>query len=130
MHELSVAQEILKIVDEYLPNPTPNSVKYVKLKVGKFSNILIDSLSFCYEALIDNTPLQGSKLKIIEMPVRIRCTNCNNEFEIETPVFACPVCGHNQLKIISGTEMRVEEIELFDENESIIENNSQLKEKE
>ena len=114
MHELSVAQEILKIVDQYLPDPSPNSVKFVKIKVGKFSNILTDSLSFCYEALVDNTPLQGSKLKIEEIPVKISCSNCNREFEIEPPVFSCPGCEHNYIRIISGTELQVKEIELND----------------
>lgn len=114
MHELSVAQEILKIVDHYLPDPSPNSVKFIKIKVGKFSNILTDSLAFCYEALVDSTPLQGSKLKIEESPVKISCSNCNQEFEIEPPVFSCPGCTHNHIRIISGTELQVEEIELND----------------
>lgn len=117
MHELSVAQEILKIVDQYLPNPSPNSVKSVKIKVGKFSNILTESLSFCYQALIDNTPLQGSKLKIVEIPVKISCSNCNQEFELEPPVFSCPGCANNQIRIVSGTELQVEEIELNDKIE-------------
>jgi hydrogenase nickel incorporation protein HypA/HybF len=114
MHELSIAQEILRIVDQYLPNPTPDSVKYVKIKVGKLANILNDSLSFCYDALTENTPLAGSKLQITELPIKILCVSCNKESEIEPPVFACPDCGNNQLKIISGTELQVDEIELND----------------
>ncbi|GAB4298619.1 MAG: hydrogenase maturation nickel metallochaperone HypA [Ignavibacteriaceae bacterium] len=115
MHELSIAQEILRIVNEYLPEPTPNSVKSVKVRVGRLSNILTDSLTFCYEALTDQTPLEGSKLEIIELPVKISCANCGSESEIEPPVFACPACGNNQIKIVTGTELRVDEIELFDE---------------
>jgi hydrogenase nickel incorporation protein HypA/HybF len=114
MHELSVAQEILEIVKQYLPNPLPGSVKSIKLNVGRLSNILPDSLSFCYEALTEKTPLEDSKLVINELPLLISCPNCKAESEIELPVFACPSCGHNQIKIISGTELNVDEIELFD----------------
>jgi len=114
MHELSVAQEILGIVNQCLPNPKPQSVKSVKVIVGKLSNILPDSLSFCYEALISDTPLKGSKLDILEFPVKIGCNTCNEESEIEPPVFACPKCGNNQIRIVSGTELLVEAIELFD----------------
>jgi len=57
----------------------------------------------------------GAKLEIVEIPVSIICNNCNITSEIEPPVFACPDCGNNQIKIISGTEMRVDEIELNDE---------------
>ena len=35
MHELSVAQEILEIVHQYVPDPKPNTVKSVKVKVGR-----------------------------------------------------------------------------------------------
>ena len=115
MHELSVAQEILGIVNQYLPNPVPNTVKSVKIKVGKLSNILTDSLIFCYDALTTQTPLEGSKLEVVELSVIISCISCNKESEIEPPFFACPVCGNNQIKIISGTELQVDEIELFDE---------------
>jgi len=119
MHELSVAQEILGIVSQYVPNPSSGSVKSVKVQIGKLSNILSDSLTFCYEALTNKTPLEGSKLEIIEMPVTISCLECRKKSEIEPPVFVCPVCGNNQIKIISGTELRVDEIELFDEDQSI-----------
>ena len=115
MHELSVAQEILSIVYQYLPNPKSQSVKSVKVIVGKLSNILPDSLSFCYEALVSDTPLKGSKLDILEFPIKIGCNTCNEESVIELPVFACPKCGNNQIRIVSGTELQVDEIELFEE---------------
>ena len=130
MHELSIAQEILRIVHQYVPDSQPNNIKSVKVSIGKMSNILIDSLTFCFEAITSGSPLVGTKLEIIETPLKINCLNCLKESEIEPPVFACPVCGQNQIKIISGTEMRVEEIELFDEIESANANESQLKEKE
>jgi hydrogenase nickel incorporation protein HypA/HybF len=130
MHELSIAQEILRIVHQYVPDPQPNNIKSVKVSIGKMSNILTDSLTFCFEAITSDSALNGTKLEIIENPVKIICLNCSKESEIEPPVFACPVCGHNQIKIISGTEMRVEEIELFDELEPTSESDDQIKEKE
>jgi hydrogenase nickel incorporation protein HypA/HybF len=115
MHELSVAQEILRIVHQYIPDSKPSTVKSVKVSVGKLSNILADSLTFCFEAITGDTPLNGSKLEIIELPVKIQCSNCNKVSEIDDPVFACPHCGDNKINIISGTELKVDEIELFDE---------------
>ncbi len=114
MHELSVAQEILEIVNQYVPDPKPNSVKSVRVKVGKLSNILTDSLTFCFDAITNDTPLSGVRLEMIEIPVKIKCTGCNKESEIEPPVFVCPICGDNQIRIVSGTELWVDEIELFD----------------
>ena len=114
MHELSAAQEIVEILHQYLPNPKPNSVKSIKIIVGKMSNILPDSLTFCFEAITSDTSLKGAKLEIIETPVIINCLNCGKASEIELLLFACPVCGNNKIKIVSGTDLLVNEIELFD----------------
>jgi hydrogenase nickel incorporation protein HypA/HybF len=119
MHELSVAQEILGIVLQYVPEPKPDTVKSVKVSVGKLSNILKDSLTFCFEAITSDTPLKGTKLEVIELPVKIQCSGCSEVSEIDEPVFACPNCGDNKIKVISGTELKVDEIELFDENQSV-----------
>jgi len=120
MHELSVAQEIINIVNNYLPDPKTTNVKAVKVKVGKLSNILPDSLTFCFEALTNESHLKGSKLEIVEIPVKVLCLKCNGESEIENPVFACPKCSNNKLKMISGMELQVDEIELFDEIKEVI----------
>ncbi|HEY6626838.1 MAG TPA: hydrogenase maturation nickel metallochaperone HypA [Ignavibacteriaceae bacterium] len=119
MHELSVAQEILGIVHQYVPNPKPDTVKSVKVSVGRLSNVLKNSLTFCFEAITSDTPLKGTMLVIIELPVKIQCSSCNEVSEIDEPVFTCPNCGDNQIKVISGTELKVDEIELFDENQSV-----------
>lgn len=119
MHELSVAQEILRIVHQYIPDPKPNTVKSVKVSIGKLSNVLKDSLTFCFDAITSDTPLKGTTLEIIELPVKIQCASCNEVAEIDEPVFACPNCGDNEIIVISGTELKVDEIELFDENQSV-----------
>jgi hydrogenase nickel incorporation protein HypA/HybF len=128
MHELSIAQEILGIVNQHVLDPKPNTVKSVRVKVGKLSNILTDSLTFCFDAITSDTPLSGVRLEVIEIPVKINCTSCNRESEIEPPVFACPICGNNQIRIVSGTELQVDEIELFDEITSISEFRNQDRE--
>jgi len=119
MHELSVAQEILGIVHQYVPDPKPNTVKSVKVSIGKLSNVLKDSLTFCFDAITSDTPLKGTTLEIVEIPVKIQCASCNEISELDEPAFACPNCGDNQIKVISGTELKVDEIELFDEDQSV-----------
>ncbi|MCU0415264.1 MAG: hydrogenase maturation nickel metallochaperone HypA [Ignavibacteriaceae bacterium] len=119
MHEISVAQEIFRIVHQYVPDPKPNTVKSVKVSIGKLSNVLKDSLTFCFDAITSDTPLKGTRLDIIELPVKIQCASCNEVAEIDEPVFVCPNCGENQIIVISGTELKVDEIELFDENQFV-----------
>lgn len=115
MHELSIAQEILEIVNQYVPDPVENKVSIVKVKIGKLSNILPDTLTFCFDALISETPLNGAKLMINHIPLTIKCKRCNKNSEIEKLAFACIHCGSNNINVIAGNELQVEEIEINDE---------------
>lgn len=114
MHELSIAHEIIGIVQENLPAGNSHSVKTVKLKIGKLTNILPDSLTFCFDALIKDTELDGAKLDIQHIPITLQCNICSAVSEIEGFAFACPSCGSAEIKTIAGDELRVSEIELND----------------
>lgn len=114
MHELSVAQEIIGIVQENLPGGNNHCVKTVKLKIGKLTNILPDSLTFCFEALTKDTALDGAQLDIQHIPITLQCNGCRAVSEIEGFVFACPSCGSADIKTIAGDELQVSEIEIRD----------------
>jgi len=115
MHELSIAQSIIDIIYQNVPSEKYSSVQTVNIKIGKFSNILTDSLLFCFNALVKDSPIKDASLIIKDIPVRIKCKNCKSISEIEPPVFICPKCKSNSINIISGMEMQVEDIELKEE---------------
>ncbi|MFH1198434.1 MAG: hydrogenase maturation nickel metallochaperone HypA [bacterium] len=116
MHELSVAQEIINIAQQYLPENN-SEVKSVKLKIGKLSSILVDSLLFCFDAVSKGTPLHEAKLLIEEEPITINCGECMSESILHEIEFVCPVCGSTSIEVISGTEMHIMEIELNEKPE-------------
>ncbi len=114
MHELSVAENIIEIVQEHLQGDQKNAVKKVKVKVGKLTNILVDSLIFGFEVLTKETNLDGSELEIEVIPIKIRCEACGENSTVDGFLFSCPLCQSSSIKIISGYELMVNEIELKD----------------
>lgn len=64
MHELSIAQSILVIVRQHLPEDRNREVKSVKLKVGNLSGIVPESLQFCFQMASEGTEMQGARLEI------------------------------------------------------------------
>ena len=114
MHELSIAHEIIGIVKENLPAGNDRFVKTVTLKIGKLTNILPDSLTFCFEALIKDTPLDGARLDIRQIPITLQCNQCKARSEIEGFAFVCPSCGSAHIKTVAGDELQVAEIEITD----------------
>ena len=114
MHELSVAQEIFSLVLNHVEERRLKSVLNVKVKIGRLSNVLHDSLLFCFDAVKAGTKLENASLVIVESPVMVLCQGCNSTTEIEPPRFICGACGCINVKMISGTELLLHQIELND----------------
>lgn len=118
MHELSIAQNILEIVHQYVPADELENVKFVKVKIGEVAGIVIDSLAFGYESITINTPLEHSKLDIENIPFKVQCSFCNNIFTNEFGFTVCPECNSTKTSILSGMELQVTEVMLKEkENE-------------
>ena len=113
MHELGIAQEILNIAGQYIPQNS-NHVKSVTVKIGKLSNVFVDSLQFGYEVLSESTPFQNSELIVEEIPVTIKCNSCASTQVINGLEYLCKNCGSPDIKVISGNELQLVEIEVDD----------------
>ena len=120
MHELSIARDILDIVNQYVAPEQMNAVRSVRLKVGKLSGIVPESLEFCFSAVVSDTPLAQANLEIERIPTRAECPDCGNSFLIDDPAFLCPRCGSTSIRVVSGTELQVVEIELADQETEVI----------
>lgn len=113
MHELSIAQEIINIVKSSLPE-NYTKVKSIKLKVGKLSGVLIESLEFCFDSIITQTELDGAKLEVEEIPIKIKCIDCNTESILDEPIFQCSKCDSFNVQLLTGKELSITEIEIED----------------
>ena len=116
MHELSIAQSILEIVHEYIPGPRSATVQSIKVRLGMLSGVVPESLDFCFSAITSDTSLKRAKLNIERVETQLHCADCGETSTIDGPPLLCPECGGHDIKLISGAELQVVEIELA-ENE-------------
>ena len=114
MHELGIAQNILEIVQQAVPKEQTAAVRSIRIRVGPLSGVVPDSLEFCFGAIVEGTPLGQARLQIEETAVQTECAACGNTLPVEGIAFACPGCGSAEIKLVSGTELQVVEIELAD----------------
>ncbi|HJT57460.1 MAG TPA: hydrogenase maturation nickel metallochaperone HypA [Ktedonobacteraceae bacterium] len=113
MHELAIAESIVEAVGAKATACNAARVKSVRLKIGEASSVVIDSLTFCFEMLIDLDPiLSGAQLLTDTVPHRARCRHCNKEFAVANFVAQCPTCQEWSDEIVSGTEMQIVEMEI------------------
>lgn len=117
MHELSVAQNILDIVQQSVPKDELADVRIVRLKLGMFSGVVADSLDFCFSAISAETPLAKARLEFEHIPFVVKCHQCQKTFENDIGFVVCPECGGVETAVLSGRELQVTEIELENEKD-------------
>jgi hydrogenase nickel incorporation protein HypA/HybF len=117
VHELPVTQSIVESVIEEMNSLRLERVGAVHLKLGRMTTFVPDCIKFYYEALIANTPLEGSRLIIEEIDVTGRCNSCCRQLAFDEPFFICPECGSVDIEIISGQELLIDTLEVPDEGE-------------
>lgn len=112
MHELSIAKEIIKIVDEIIPQKQKKEIEFVLIHVGKNSNIVASSLEFSLVALLPDTDFPQAKFIMKSIPISIYCPICEKDFSMVTFQFFCPTCQSSEIEVTTGNELEVKEIKL------------------
>jgi hydrogenase nickel incorporation protein HypA/HybF len=108
---MSLAQNILDIVDEYMKEEDGKLLQ-VAVEVGELVAVVPDSLEFCYDALVENTKYHGSKIAIKILPLSATCANCSKTFNIKEFNFICPLCQSADVSVESGQELRISHLEV------------------
>jgi hydrogenase nickel incorporation protein HypA/HybF len=114
MHELSVAQGIVDIVRQHVPDADLPNVRTVKLKIGTVAGIVQDSLEFSFGVITAETPLAGAALAVETIPFTVKCRKCGAESVNDMGIILCSQCGSSDTTIIAGTELQIAAIELED----------------
>jgi hydrogenase nickel incorporation protein HypA/HybF len=111
MHEMSITQGIIDICEQHAQG---RRVLSVDVEIGELSSVVPDAVEFCFEACSQGTLLEGARIKIIRIPGRGKCLECQCETALTALFEACQACGGYQIRVVSGEEMRVKEIEIED----------------
>lgn len=108
MHELSITQDMVALVDEKAEG---RQVIRISLAIGRLSGIIADAVRFCFDVCAKSTAAEGARLEIEEIPGRGRCADCHRELELDLPYGQCE-CGSMRIDLIEGTDIRVTEMEV------------------
>ena len=115
MHELGIAQSILEIVRQAVPETQRTCVRTIRVRTGLLSGVVPDSLEFCFGAILSDSDMPQAGLRVEQIPATLRCRRCNSSFETDDFEFVCRSCGGSDLELVSGKELEVVDIELAEE---------------
>jgi hydrogenase nickel incorporation protein HypA/HybF len=112
MHEMSLAEGVLQLVEDTARREKASRVKLVVLEIGRLSSVEPEAIKFCFEAVTHGSIAQGAALEIINVAGEGWCMPCAETVAMSELYGACPQCGSHQVQATGGTEMRVKEIEI------------------
>lgn len=112
MHEMSLAESVLQIIEEAALSQNFTKVKTVILEVGQLASIEIEAMHFCFDAVMSGSVAEGATLQIIDIPGMGQCRKCAAAIKMSELYGICPICGSYETYAVSGLDMRVKELEV------------------
>ncbi|MBY4677392.1 hydrogenase maturation nickel metallochaperone HypA [Marinobacterium arenosum] len=112
MHEMSIAEGIVQLLEQQAVEQQYRRVRTVWLEIGPLAAVETEALRFCFEAVTRDSLAEGARLEIIELPASGWCLGCASQIEIRQRYDSCPACGSYQVQVTSGEELRIKELEV------------------
>lgn len=117
MHELALARSLTTLVDEYAAQQGVDRIKQLNIRLGELS-AMTRALHFCFGSASQGTSCEGAILNIEDIPLTVFCDICDS---VKTPngrySFRCPDCGMPTPTVVTGREMQLVSIELYETSE-------------
>jgi hydrogenase nickel incorporation protein HypA/HybF len=118
MHELGLAQSVLDIVRQYVPEARGGRVRRVTVRVGDEAGVVAESLAFCFSAVTAGTPYETAELQIERVPAQSTCEACGHEVAQARWLSVCPACGDPRVRLVAGRELDVAALDIDESSTS------------
>lgn len=119
MHELSMADAMVKTVLDVAEKNDATEVLEVTIEIGKLTMLNPEQLKFLLDVLVENTLLERAEINIVEVPVKINCNECEytgapnmDGSDHYLAIVKCPKCGERNIEITEGRECNVKNIKI------------------
>ena len=112
MHEMSLVEGVLQLMEEAAASQGFSRVKTVWLEIGELAGTEKEALRFCFDVVTRDSLADGARLEIVDLRGQAWCMQCAASVHVAALFDACPQCGSHQIQVTGGNEMRVRELEV------------------
>ena len=114
MHEMGIAAEVARIAIQEAEAAGAGRVVALRLRVGRWSGVEVESLRFALEVAGEGTPLAGCRAEIETVEPTFACRSCGREYPGTGYFDPCPHCGALGSDLVAGDELSLAELEVED----------------
>ena len=112
MHELSIAESLLELIEEHAITHKFKKVTKITLEIGVLAGIEKSALLFCFPEVTQNSVAEGAELVIQDKLAKGTCQHCHQEVLLSDWYEPCIHCGKVGFNISEGGEMTIKSIEV------------------
>ncbi|MBF0561035.1 MAG: hydrogenase maturation nickel metallochaperone HypA [Alphaproteobacteria bacterium] len=112
MHEMSLTNGILRILEDQARTRNFSRVRTVWLEIGTLSHVDPEAIRFCFESTSKGTIAEEACLVILEPAGQAWCLDCSQSVTVTRRGDPCPICGGFMLHVTGGEELRITELEV------------------
>jgi hydrogenase nickel incorporation protein HypA/HybF len=112
MHEMSLAESMLQIIEDAARKDGFRHVKTVWLELGQLASVEREALCFSFEQVKRDSIAEEARLEIIEISGKGLCSHCGSQVALPALLEPCPVCGNFQVAVTDGDQFRIKELEV------------------
>ncbi len=112
MHELSIAEDLIQLVEDTARRESARRVKTVVIEIGRLSTVEPDALAFAFDEVKRGGLAAEASLQLIDIPGAGCCRECGQTSPMDEIYAVCAHCGSRYVDPVAGQEMRVREIEI------------------
>lgn len=112
MHEMSLAEGVLQVLEDQARAQGFRRVKQVWLRIGELAGVDVDALTFCLDIVSQDTLADGAVFHVVREPGQGWCLACSQAVAVHCRYDGCPHCGSHQIQVTGGDEMQVGELEV------------------
>ncbi len=110
MHEMSLAEDLLALVEQAANAQGFRRVREINLEIGALAGVETEALAFCLESVLKGSLAEGARVNFTAVPGEGWCLECAAKVPIAALYAPCPRCGGYQVQATSGFEMRVKDL--------------------
>lgn len=112
MHEMSLLEGMVQVIEEHARTNGYERVRGVVLEVGPFAGVEVEALRFAFEVVTKGTVAEGAELEV-ERPAGLGwCRECDREVLIRSRLEACPLCQEGPVCVTAGTQICLKAVDV------------------
>ncbi len=101
MHEMSIAMELLTLIESRMPPHA--TLEAAQVRIGPMHGVVAEAMQWAWRTVVSEKGWPQARLLIDTPPWQLQCPACRRQWQPQTIDELC-TCGHLEAKLVGGDE--------------------------